>query len=330
MNKYKQLTKLKKFKKICLISHKEPDPDALSSMVAFREFLINKFKVPQVLIYADYETLSPQCAEIIENIEINTNEEGFDCAILLDAPNIERAGAFSYKMNIAPFKVVIDHHNTNELKLDINIVEETSSTCELVYDIMKNFKYTPSYETKGKLYAGLITDTGNFTVGNFGSRSFKMASDYVDEIDNTSIYKAFLMNTSLKNFKVLGYAIQNISTHLDNKLIITYISKQQAEELNLTADDYLGIVNDLNTIKEANIVCFCQPRENGFYVSMRAKEGFNVAEIAKLHNGGGHVGAAAFTSELSIEELKKYLSKEFDEQLTTIERKRKTLFYKRK
>ena len=327
-NNYKKLNKLKKYDSICLIGHKDPDPDALSSMVVLKEFLTNEFEIENISLFAEVNELSPQCLEILDGIELNPNLISFDCAILLDSPNIDRAGIYSFLLKNAECTVVIDHHNTNELDFDINIVEETSSTCEIVYSILNYFGYTPSDESKGKLYAGVITDTGNFTVGKIGPRTFELASDYVNDIDYVNIYKAFLMNNTLKNIKVLGLTIQNLTSHHDDKLILTHISQEEATKMDLSSDDYLGIVNYLNTIKEANIVCFIQPKGNEFYVSMRAKEGFNVADVAKRHNGGGHIGAAAFQTDQPIKEIKEYLVKEFAEQLSTNQRKRKKIFYR--
>ena len=315
MNTYDQLLKLKSFNSICLIGHVKPDPDAFCSMVAFRDFLINEFKIPTVNIYAECRSVPEDCKPILENIELNSNRSNYDCAIIMDAPTICRTGKYESLFMSAPFKAVIDHHNTNELSLDINIVEETSSTCEIVYSIFKYFNYNPSTEIKGKLYAGLITDTNNFSVGKFAKRTFQMASDYVEDINYKEIYKHFLAKRNLKEMKALACTIQNIQTYYDNRLVYAYITDDEYLKLNLKDDDCVIIVNQLNTITEADIICFVRPRDDSYYVSMRCKEGFNVAEVAKLNGGGGHVGAAGFITTQSINDIAKILITEFEKQM---------------
>lgn len=316
MNTYDQLLKLKKLNSICLIGHVKPDPDAFCSMVALREFLLNEFNIPIVNIYAECNSIPEDCKPILENIELNAHMENYDCAIIMDAPTICRTGKYESLFNSAPLKGVIDHHNTNELSLDITIVEETSSTCEIIYSIFKYFNYNPPKETKGKLYAGLITDTNNFTVGKFGKRTYQMASDYVEDINYKNIYSHFLSKRNLKEMKALACTIQNIQTYYNNRIIYTFISDKEYADLNLKDEDCVVIVNNLNTITEADIICFVRPRDDGYYVSMRAKQGFNVADVAKANGGGGHIGAAGFQSTSSISEICSQLIEEFKDQMS--------------
>ncbi len=48
---------------------------------------------------------------------------------------------------------------------------------------------------------------------------------------------------------------------------------------------------------------------------MRAKNGYDVSNIAKSMGGGGHVGAAAFTSTLTLNELQDLILIKFREEL---------------
>ena len=48
---------------------------------------------------------------------------------------------------------------------------------------------------------------------------------------------------------------------------------------------------------------------------MRGRQGANVATIAKNNGGGGHVGAAAFTSDKSLQEIEQLILTSFRKEL---------------
>lgn len=326
MKNYKDLEILKHFKKICLIGHIDPDTDALSSMVVFCNFLKTTFKIKTVDIFAECNHIENSYAPIVEATILNPALQNYDCAIMIDSPNTDRLGKYKKLFTNSPFKIVIDHHNTNHFDGDLNIVHTTSSTCEIVYLIAKEFNYKFTTADKGKIYAGIITDTNNFTVGNFNSSTFEVVSECIDEIDNTAIYNHFFGKNSLLNMQLLSIAIQNIKTFEDGKILFTYITKEESQKFNASHEDFTGIINRIATITGNALVCFVQPKDQFYYVSMRAKNDCNVAKIAKNHNGGGHNGAAAFISHEEINEIEKYIVNEFKEELKNYSAPSENLF----
>ncbi len=326
MNHYEKLNRLNGVKSVCLISHIEPDPDAIASMVVMREFLKQKFNISKVDLFAETSNLSDGLLEILDTIELNPEPIPCEVAIMMDSPNIERLGKFKYLFESAKEKIVIDHHATNNYAGDINIVEICSSTCEIVYSILKEFNHPFTKEQQGKLYAGLITDTSNFVVGEITERTFEIARDCNKNINRDTIYKAFLASNTLKNMQLLSLAIQNLSSYDHNQIIITHITTEQALINNTTHDNFCGIVNSIATINSSKLVCLIEPMDKCYYVSMRAKTGYDVSEIAKKFGGGGHIGAAAFTSTDTLENLHKLILEEFRIQLAKTKPKKVNLF----
>ena len=194
MSKYNKLKILKKSKSVCIIGHIDPDADALASMVVLKNFLHERFKIKIVDMFADCEIISKPCNELLKNFNINNQPNHYDTAIILDSPNIERIGIYKNLFESAESRIVIDHHITNKQFGNINLVENCSSTCEIIYSILKHFKYCISIEDQGKLYAGIITDSNNFTVGTFNKKTFKITSEFIDNINKDGIHKHFLKN----------------------------------------------------------------------------------------------------------------------------------------
>ena len=173
-----------------------------------------------------------------------------------------------------------------------------SSTCEIIYEILKFYNYALSTENQGKLYSGIITDTNNFTVGNIGGRTHLIVSEIVENINRNEIYRHFLQNNSLKQMQMLSVAIENLKSFENSQILMSHIDKLVSEEKNASFEDFASIVNELSKISNSKLICFIYPKGNSYYVSLRAQPGFDVSQIAAKNNGGGHTGAAAFLTDI--------------------------------
>lgn len=311
MKIYNKLNVLNNTKSVCILTHINPDADALCSGIVLREFLKKHFNISKVDIFAESNSL-PECyTPILGSVKINKSIQNYQVAIMLDSPNTDRLGTYKNLFLNAKTKIVIDHHATNNFDGDINIVEIVSSTCEIIYSILKSYKFEISNENKGKLYAGIITDTNNFTVGKVTRTTFKIASEFENYIHREAIYNNFLSNNSLKNMQLLALAIQNIVSFNHNQIIISHISHEEAKKFKAEHNDFNGIINRLATINVARYVCFIHPKGDEYYVSMRARNGADVSQIAKTNGGGGHAGAAAFPSSKSLKEIEQIILTSF-------------------
>ena len=318
MNKYRKiLDNLSKASSVCIIGHIDPDADALCSMILIREFIMKQFNIKTVDLFAECTELAQNYLPIIEKVKLNKNKTIYHTAIMMDSPNLDRIGKYKNLFENAKQTIVIDHHNTNLRNGKFNIVEIVSSTCEIVYKIFKSYNYNISEKNYGKIYAGIITDTNNFSVGAITKNTFKIASACCEHINIESINNNFFNNNTLRNMKLLSLAIENIITLEDGKIILTQITKEQALLYKAKFEDYTGIINRLATISGNRLVCFVQPKDDLYYVSMRAKQGYDVAKNKKKFGGGGHLGASAFLSNKSIKEIEEDVLKEFLLQIHT-------------
>ena len=316
MELYNELNKINNYKSICIIGHTSPDADAFASMVVLKNFLKSKFDISADL-FAECSKIQFQYRSLLGDNQINLEHSNYDVAFMLDSPNSDRFGCYENLFNDAKLKIVIDHHQTNLFQGDINIVEKQSSTCEIIYEILKHHNYQFTQKDKENIYAGIITDTNNFTVGNFNKKTFEIAGEIVEHIDHEEIYNHLLRNNSLKNMQLLATAIKNISAYEEGSILISHITSEEAHELNAKFDDFIGIINKLATINNSKLVCFIYPKCNDYYVSMRARHGLKVSSIAKENGGGGHDGAAAFLTSNSIEEIKENILQTFKKLLKT-------------
>lgn len=325
MKTYKILDKIKNSKSVCIITHQDPDTDALSSAVVLKNFLMQNFNIRKVNIYSDYTYMPEAYLSIIGKNKLNLQDSEFDCAIIVDAPNIERLGRFKDLFVSSKLKFIIDHHKNQHIEGCYKIIEEISSCSQIIYKILNSYNFQFSKADYGKIYAGIITDTINFTVGATNYETLEIASACAKHVKISEIYSTFLNNTSIEKLHTESLTIKNLQTYDNKKIIISYITNEQEKENNIT--DYLGISNKLSSIKGCLFSCFIRPRKENLYdVSIRSKPGLNCFEIAKKYNGGGHICASGFISDKSINEIISNVLVEMRIQLKTYKENKKFNF----
>ena len=305
---------LNRAKSIALIAHISPDADALCSMVLLKNFLVKALK-KRVDIFAECDEIAENYYAILGDNKINKEIKNYHTAIILDCPNLPRVGKYGEIFERAKQKIVIDHHDTTQFSADVKIVKHVSSTCEILYDILKKFNYKFTNADYGMVYAGIITDTNNLSVGAMTKNTFKIISECFPHIDQQAVYDNFFSFNSMRNMKLLSRAIENIVTFMHGRIIITHITHEEAKRNKAGDNDYVGIINRLATISGNKLVCFSYPKGNGYYVSMRAKRGYDCSQIALSHGGGGHKGASAYLSNESLQKIEQDILQEFTEQI---------------
>lgn len=302
---------IKNSKSVCIIGHIDPDADALASMTVLKDFLTKQFNILKVDIFAETNEVQDNCKNILFNHTINPEISSYDTAIALDSPNIDRLGVYSSLFKKAQNTYVIDHHETNTNFAKYNIVIKATSTVEILYILLEKLGYDFSKANLENIYAGIITDTNNFTTPNVNSLTFGIASKIVNKINYLDVYNNYFSNFSLSSMRLLARAINNSKTLQNNKILITYLTKNDFKKANATVNNITGIVNKLSTLSNNILTCLIFYKNGQFYVSMRAKNGYNVATIAKKYNGGGHAGASGFLIKSNVKNIIKLVENEF-------------------
>lgn len=294
------LQKLLSAKKIALFSHTVPDGDAIGSCLALKHFLLANNKRVKIDIFIEYnaQTISPLLRPMLEkHVAKKRRYKKYDLGVALDSPSTNRFEKFIDVFKTAKKTINIDHHDTNTLFADYNVVyPQVSSTCELVYSIAKISKKIIPVETAKYAYIGIITDTACLTQNNISKRTYNVLADISKTGLDLDIIKNFFFknNTKAKTF-LLEKALRSLKFYHDDQVAIMRIKNCDLVELDATDEDTLGIVDHANNIEGVRLaVIFIEKEPNSFYVSLRSKGAVNVAQVAKSLGGGGHNNMAAF------------------------------------
>lgn len=172
-------------KKILLINHRRMDWDAYGSLAWFYYILQNIWWYEVKCINSDF---IPEIFDFLDDKDIFDKNLDFsnyepDMVIWFDIASLEQIWDI-YKNNTLFFKnytfVNIDHHISNDWFWNINIVDtSSSSTCELVWEIIKDFWFKRYMDSKIAtfLLTWIITDTNSFFNTNSSSNSFLASSE---------------------------------------------------------------------------------------------------------------------------------------------------------
>ncbi len=174
---------IKKSKNILIITHVNPDGDALGSMIALRDLIYNHYKKKaEMMIVSKYPKMYEYLngAKDIKHISEFDNSMVYDMVILVDVAALDRIFDAQIFYEKAMIKATIDHHKTNNYDANIQFVEsDASSTGEVLFQIAENHGWKIDENIAEAIYTAILTDTGGFRFDNTSSRALKIASKLV-------------------------------------------------------------------------------------------------------------------------------------------------------
>ena len=300
---------------IVILTHNNPDGDAIGSRLAEYTALKNVGKNVEIII--------PELPRIFnflpnaEDIKKEGSKEIYDLAISLDCATLKLLNGWSNYFEDAKFRVVIDHHSTNAMYGDLNYVDLSAPACsQVLYSLFNYYNVEITPEIGTCLMTGIITDTGGFQYSGVSRETFEIAADLLDSGVNISrIYKKVFSTHTKGNFALRKIALDRMELVEDGKVSFTYITREDEENVNAETGDYEGIVDEGRNIEGVEVAIFLHEVKDGFKVSTRANEYVNVSDVCLMFGGGGHPRAAGATMQGTPEQIKEKLIKEIRLQL---------------
>lgn len=289
------LEEIKKANRIAILTHINPDGDAVGCSLAM--YLALKSMNKQVDVIIPEHARCFNFLPAIDDIKLEGAED-YDLAITLDCATQQRLTDPSQKFENAKVKMQIDHHVSNSMYADYDYVDPVAPACAQI--LIRVFQYWNIEITKDIgtcLLTGLITDTGGFAYEGVTAETFEMVAALLSKgINISSIYKKVLQTSSKTKFELSKIATSRLEFFENGKIAFTYINLDDEKRIGAEIGDYEGCVNIGRDIEGVEVSIFLREVENGTYkVSMRSNSYVNVADICLMFGGGGHVRAAGAT-----------------------------------
>lgn len=300
--------RIKKARRIALISHINPDGDALGSLNAMAEYLHNLDKETFIFSATDVDktfNFLPHHDKIILTSETLPHED-IDLIVILDSGDIERTGLSQIIREKQVDIINIDHHATNDHYGHINLVmEEASATTEVLYRFFRYNRIEINRDMANSILTGLVTDTDNFTNGATTAMGLAAAGEMTRFGANLRLIRQKTQqNKTLDTLKLWGVVLSRLKKEEDLELAHTYITQEDFKKYSLSEEAIQGVAGFLNDLQEAKIIAVLKEvGGNKVKVSFRTThDHIDVAALAQTMGGGGHKKAAGVTMDGSIKD----------------------------
>lgn len=307
---YDKITKFSSFignnQTIAIISHTNPDGDAIGSGLALNLFIEQFYddqdvrfivpnRFPNFLNWVDPDhrvhIFTENCAH---NDAFIASADVIIIVDMNDTRRLEGMSAALAKNTHAP-RILFDHHIDPPL-YDLNFhTTSSSSTAFLIFSLIEALGgiFTPAISKA--LYLGIMTDTGGFSFGNLTPDLFRAAAVLVENgVDVPTINRAVYNTQTESRVRMVGYLLsEKMVVNTEHSAAYITLSRSEKERFNHQIGDTEGLVNIPMTIKGIEFSAILIETIDCIKISLRSTGMVDVNVLARKHfNGGGHKNAA--------------------------------------
>jgi phosphoesterase RecJ-like protein len=316
---------LREHDRFLVVTHENPDGDALGSLLAttlaLRQlgkdalmFLSGDAPLPREYAFMQLDGLRRELPDDMEERVL----------VAVDCAKVDRIGPDRAPVERAKLVVNIDHHHDNSRFGDINLIApEASSTGELLRDVFRELGVELTAEIAEPLYIALVTDTGRFQYSSTTPKSYRLAAELIEAgADFHAVFRQVYESLELAKLKLLARALDRTRVLEGGRMIVSYLLRTDFAEVGAVEAYSEGIIDFLRAVEGAELAVLIRepPRDTGpaRRVSLRASiDELDVSAIARAFGGGGHRQAAGFSSEASIDEITELIRQGFVAQRAT-------------
>ena len=297
-------------KKLLVVSHVNPDGDALGTQLAFATYLKSLGKevtlVREEAIPERYQFLPG--IEQIRPIDSIKNSLDIDTVIALECPKLSRAGDIISSLSDDIKIINIDHHQDNDNYGQVKWIDkDASSVGEMVYELFESFRYQIDEETAVQLFTAILTDTGRFRYESTSGRTMEIAGKLIEAGANPrDICDKVFYDLQPATIKLIGNVLGNAEFIDNGKTCLLSLTNEILESEEYSEAETEGIAEYSLYGKGVKLGVTFKERSGGITrISLRSRGNPNVAKLAAEFGGGGHICAAGCSIDKPMSEAKK-------------------------
>jgi bifunctional oligoribonuclease and PAP phosphatase NrnA len=302
-----------------LVTHENPDGDALGSILAMKLALDALGKDSVMYVGGDL-ALPPDYAFMqLDGLSRTLPEDVAERVILaLDSATAPRTQLPPELLEAAPLTIDVDHHHDNTRYGRINlIVPQASSTGEIVRDLLTELGVELTPAIAEAIYVALDTDTGRFQYTNTTPKAHLLAAELIGNgVVPQEVYRQIYESVPFARQKLKGIALNRARLYEHGRMIASYLLRSDFEELGVGEEYAEGVIDELRSVEGVELAMTVreppEPPGAPSRISMRsATDALDVSAIARQRGGGGHPRAAGFSSDGSVEEIIEFVRSQF-------------------
>ncbi|HOB24692.1 MAG TPA: bifunctional oligoribonuclease/PAP phosphatase NrnA [Kaistella sp.] len=308
---------LKPENKIVIITHYNPDGDAIGSSLGLKHFLKQKGLQADVIVPNDFPKFlkwMPEAKKIIiadyKRKQAGEAIYNADVIFILDFNASNRSGNLvgPWLEKARATKILIDHHQQPE---DFDFVYSDTTipaTSQMVYHFIEALdeEKLVNQDIADCLYTGIMTDTGGFRFRSTSATTHRIIANLIEKGADPAMITSNTWDTNtVSRLHLLSLILSRIEVVKDGKVAILWLKRDELKEFGFQKGDTEGFVNYGLSIMGTQVSAFFMEDlyEDFIKISFRSKEDVDVNQFArKYFNGGGHINAAGGKYFKSIED----------------------------
>jgi bifunctional oligoribonuclease and PAP phosphatase NrnA len=312
---------LRSHDRFLLITHENPDGDALGSILAMKLALDELGKDAVMYLYGEAPLPQEYAFMSLEGLVRHVPADAPERVLVaLDCANESRLGPEDTLLAGAPLVLNIDHHHDNSRFGHVDlIVPHASSTAEVLRDVFRELGVGLTPRMAEALYIALVTDTGRFQYSNTSPKALRLAAELVEAGANVHrVFQGVYESVQFAKLKLLARALERAQVYEGGAIVISYLLRTDFHEVGAAEPYSEGIIDYLRAVEGAEMAVLIRepPRTDGLAPSRRVSlrsstDELDVSAIARKSGGGGHRQAAGFSSEATIPEITEFVVREF-------------------
>lgn len=289
---------------VLLLTHRNPDGDALGSVFGLYRALKNMGKNVRV----EVDTVPASLAFLVDGEAFSQFSE--DYVVTVDVADIKLLNDDQYNKYADRIYLAIDHHESHrDYSEHLFLDAQAAATCEMICDMLLSASQEISPELADCLYVGIATDTGCFRYSNVTAKTLLSAAALSERGARMGDINRHIFET--KSWAYLEFeklAMNSLKTYFDGKCAVLVITQEMYKAAGVTEGDTQAITALPRQIEGVLAGVVIKEREEGrFKISLRSNEPLWANEICKELGGGGHRYAAGCdvegTAQQALEQI---------------------------
>jgi phosphoesterase RecJ-like protein len=290
-----------------ITTHIKPDGDGVGSSLGLCWLLRSLGKRAEVIVHGEVPPAYRSLPGADEIRDIKRLDHPYDAVFIIECSDLERPGIEGLESEVT---VNIDHHATSAHFGTINWIDSTASAVgEMIYNLCKAIGGRITKEIAECVYMALVTDTGSFHFSNTSDRTLKVASELVKAGAKPSeISEAIYNNYPWSRIELMRQVLGTVKRDSTGRVASMRQTLAMKEVAGAVDGDNNGFVNVPLAAKDVSAAVYMREvGENRYRVSLRSKNGIDVAKVAERYGGGGHKNAAGLSIEGNWDEKEEEL-----------------------
>ena len=294
------IRRLREAQRIAILIHRRPDGDAVGSAAALMHLLA---ALGKEVVGVCEDKIPERLAFLTEGLtfltELPTVPDTLFMAIdVASPPQLGCMAARMAEAGITP-SLMIDHHAVGEPFADHYILPSAAASGEIVFalaTLLIEQGYLSALPVKAAcaMYAALSSDTGCFRYSNVTPGTMRTAAALLetDGVDAAEINHCLFDMKSERQLRAEAFAIEHTETSHDGKIAWVTVTQRQREAIGVEEEHLETVIDMVRSRAGVEIAVAIRETPSGSYRASLRSNGFDVASVAAVFGGGGHVRAA--------------------------------------